>query len=196
MQPSELRHSICLATVLAVALCLAPSACAHTATPGARGFTLASSAFERGARLGLRQVYDRDGCRGDNVSPALSWRHPPAGTRSFALLLFDSDAPGGGWWHWLVFDIPARTRSLPTGAGNPHADLMPGGTIQSRNDFGSLGYGGPCPPPGAAHHYHFMLYALRVTRLRVGANASPGEVETRVHATAIAKAQLTVRYGR
>lgn len=182
--------------LLAAIVCMAAPACSQSRTPAAPGFTLASTDLASGATIDLRQVYDRGGCRGRNVSPALSWTHPPAGTRSFALLMFDSDAPGGGWWHWLVFDIPARTRSLPAGAGNPAEHLLPAGAIQSRNDYGSPGYGGPCPPPGAPHHYHVMLYALRVAKLDLGANAGPTEVDSIVRAKAIAKAEITVLYGR
>lgn len=196
MQPSTLRRLGRSMTTLTAVLCLAWPACGRADAPAAPGFTLASTDLTPGGPVDLRQVYDRDGCRGRNVSPMLAWKHPPAGTRSFALLMFDSDAPGGGWWHWLVFDIPAGTRSLPSGAGNPAAHLMPGGAIQSRNDFGSLGYGGPCPPSGPVHHYHLMLYALRVPRLALSPDAPPGEVNSRVRAAAIAKAQMTVVYGR
>ncbi len=196
MQPSNSRRSQHSMAAMAAVLCLALCACARADTPSAPGFTLASADLRQGDPIGLRHVYDRDGCRGRNTSPALEWKHPPAGTRSYALLMFDSDAPGGGWWHWLVFDIPAPTRSLPSGAGNPAARLMPGGAIQSRNDYGSPGYGGPCPPPGAPHHYHLMLYALRVAKLHLGADPSPREVYSSVRAAAIAKAEITVLYGR
>ena len=196
MQRSPLSPSRCSLAALAALMCLALPACGQAGTPTATGFTLASADLRQGEPIGPRHVYDRDGCRGRNISPALSWTHPPAGTRSFALLMFDSDAPGGGWWHWLVFDIPAPTRSLPSGAGNPAARLMPGGAIQSRNDYGSPGYGGPCPPPGAPHHYHLMLYALRVAKLHLGADPSPREVYSSVRAAAIAKAEITVLYGR
>ncbi len=182
--------------LLAALLCVAMPACGQSNTAGAPGFALSSADLTAGGRFAPGQVNDTDGCRGRNVSPALAWNHPPAGTRSFALLMFDPDAPGGGWWHWLVFDIPASTRSLPAGAGNPAKDLMPAGTIQGRNDFGSRGYGGPCPPWGAPHHYHLMLYALRVARLGLGVDASPGAVDSQVRAAAIAKVEMTVLYGR
>ncbi len=183
-------------TALAAVLCMALPACGQSNTLAAPGFGLSSADLTPGGRFGLRQVNDTGGCRGRNVSPALAWNHPPAGTHSFALLMFDPDAPGGGWWHWVVFDIPAGTRSLPAGAGNPAGQLMPPGTLQGRNDFGSLGYGGPCPPPGAPHHYHLMLFALRVAKLGLGVGASPGKVASKVHAAAIAKAEMTVLYGR
>ncbi len=196
MQPTGPNRPRTPATLLAAMVCMAVPACAQSNTLGAPGFTLSSADLTAGDPLPLRQVYDRGGCRGRNVSPALSWDHPPAGTRSFALLMFDSDAPGGGWWHWLVFDIPAQARSLPAGAGDPAAHRLPPGSIQSRNDYGSWGYGGPCPPPGRPHHYHLMLYALRVSRAGLSADASPAEVDSTVRAAAIAKAEITVVYGR
>ncbi len=183
-------------TVLVAVLCMALPACGQSNTLAARGFALSSPDLTPDGRLDLRQANDVGGCRGRNISPALAWDHAPAGTHSFALLMFDTDAPGGGWWHWVVFDIPAGTRSLPAGAGNPAAQRLPPGTLQGRNDFGSLGYGGPCPPPGAPHHYHLMLYALRVTKLGLGMGASPGKVDAKVRAAAIAKAEVTVLYGR
>ncbi len=149
-----------------------------------------------GEAIALAQVYDRHGCRGGNVSPALAWRNPPAGTRSFAVLMFDPDAPGGDWWHWAVFDIPATVRALRAGAGNPPSRLLPPGAIQVRNDFGSLGYGGPCPPPGPPHHYHLVLYALRVPKLGLDASASAVQVAARVQAIALAQAEIVRAYGR
>ena len=149
-----------------------------------------------GQAMALSQVYDGSGCGGDNISPALTWRHPPAGTRSFAVLMLDPDAAGGGWWHWVVFDIPAAARSLRAGAGDPPKHLLPSGAIQVRNDFGSLGYGGPCPPPGPPHHYRLMLYALRISRLGLDASASPAQVAARVLANALAEAEIVGLYGR
>jgi len=112
------------------------------------------------------QVFNSFGCSGQNVSPALSWSHAPAGTQSFALLVHDPDAPtGSGWWHWLVYDIPATVTSLPAGAGDPKTKLLPPSALQGRTDFGTYAYGGPCPPPGKLHHYHFRLYALKVPKL-------------------------------
>lgn len=146
--------------------------------------------------MALAQVYDESGCRGGNISPALSWDHVPAGTRSFAVLMLDGDAPGGGWWHWAVFDIPAGVTGLPAGAGTPARHLLPPGAIQVRNDWGSPGYGGPCPPPGPPHHYRLILYALRIGRLGLDASSGAAEVAARARADALAEAEVVGLYGR
>lgn len=148
------------------------------------------------ARIALAQVYDESGCHGGNTSPTLSWDHPPTGTRSFAVLMFDQDAPGGGWWHWAVFDIPARVTWLRSGAGTPARHLLPAGAIQVRNDWGSQGYGGPCPPPGSPHRYRLTLYALRVAKLGLDASASAAQVAAKVRADALAAAEIVGLYGR
>lgn len=162
----------------------------------ASGLALRSPDISPGGAIAGNHVYDQSGCHGGNISPALSWSHPPAGTRSFAVLMFDPDAPGGGWWHWAVFDIPAGVSSLQAGAGDPAKHLLPPGTTQVRNDFGTLGYGGPCPPPGPAHHYRLMLYALRVATLGLDANASPAQVAAKARASALAEAEIVGIYGR
>jgi len=158
--------------------------------------TLRSPDLASGAPIARGLAYDGSGCRGGNASPALSWRAPPAGTRSFAVLMYDPDAPGGTWWHWAVFDIPAQVRSLPRDAGDPARHLLPAGALQTRNDFGSRGYGGPCPPPGPAHHYHLELYALRTARLGLAADAAPARVAATVRARALAVASIVAPYGR
>jgi Raf kinase inhibitor-like YbhB/YbcL family protein len=180
------------ALALAAALTLSPPA----ALAAGSGFALRSPDTAPGATIALDHVYDRSGCHGGNTSPALSWSHPPAGTRSFALLMFDPDAPGGGWWHWAVFDIPAGVRSLRADAGDPARHLLPPGAIQARNDFGTPGYGGPCPPPGPAHHYRLTLYALRVATLALDPGASPGEVAAQARAYALAETEIAALYGR
>ena len=159
-------------------------------------FAVQSPDLSPGKAMALEHVYDRSGCHGGNISPALSWNRPPAGTRSFAVLMFDPDAPGGGWWHWALFDVPAGTTSLPADAGDPGGHLLPAGAIQVRNDFGSAGYGGPCPPPGAPHHYRLTLYALRSAKLGLDASAKPAEVASKVRADALAQAEIVALYGR
>jgi hypothetical protein len=162
----------------------------------ARGeeFALASPEFQAGGRLLQRHAYDSFGCNGGNVSPALTWSGAPAGTRSFALTLFDPDAPHG-FWHWVIFDIPATLVSLPAGAGAPKQ--APKGAHQGTSDFGDPGYGGPCPPnTDRAHRYVFTLYALKVERLGSDAAAQPAWLAARIRANALAEASLTAYYGR
>jgi Raf kinase inhibitor-like YbhB/YbcL family protein len=160
-------------------------------------FTLSSPDIAPGGRIAEAQVFDGFGCKGGNVSPALAWSNAPEGTRSFALLVHDPDAPtGSGWWHWLVYNIPAGTSSLAAGAGDAHKSLLPAGAVQGRTDFGTAGYGGPCPPPGKPHHYHFRLYALKVAKLDLPADASAAMVGFNVHAQSLGSAELTGLYGR
>jgi Raf kinase inhibitor-like YbhB/YbcL family protein len=158
-------------------------------------FTLSSPDFSEGGTIAIAQVFTD--CKGSNVSPALKWSGAPEGTKSFALLVHDPDAPtGSGWWHWLAFNIPAGTSSLAAGAGDPKKSQMPAGTVQGRNDYGMSGYGGPCPPPGKPHHYHFRLYALKVAKLEVPADASAAAISFNVRAQALGTAELTGLYGR
>jgi len=159
----------------------------------AAGLTLASPDIAPGATLKPAQVYRGGyGCNGGNLSPALSWSGEPAGTRSFALTVFDPDAPTGhGWWHWLVVDLPPTVHALP--AGSP----VPAGGLSLRNDFGTAGYGGACPPEGdTPHHYRFTVWALKVPKLGVGADASADSVMAALRANTLEKAEITARYGR
>jgi Raf kinase inhibitor-like YbhB/YbcL family protein len=163
----------------------------------ARGFRLFSSDVTAATPVGTRHVFNGFGCTGENVSPQLDWQGAPAGTKSFALMVHDPDAPtGSGWWHWVVYNIPAGTNALPAGAGAPGSANLPAGAVQGRTDFGSAGYGGPCPPPGRPHRYMFMLFALKVDRLDLPADATAALVGFNVRANALASTTLTVRYGR
>jgi Raf kinase inhibitor-like YbhB/YbcL family protein len=178
---------------------LAMSAALHAAedSTGANGFLLTSPDIADGRTMALTQVFNSFGCSGQNLSPALSWSHAPPGTQSFALLVHDPDAPtGSGWWHWLVYNIPASASSLPAAAGGESGKLMPAGAVQGRTDFGAHAYGGPCPPPGKVHHYHFRLFALKVPKLEVPADASAAFISFNVHANALAEAQITALYSR
>lgn len=169
--------------------------------PGASGdasashFVLTSPAFADGGNLRHTEANSR--CGGRNISPALEWRNPPDGTQSFVLLMHDPDAPGAeGFWHWIVYDIPAGTTSLPANAGDVRKKLMPSGTVQAQSDFGNEGYGGPCPPPGKAHRYFFRLYAMPVARLNVPPDATATIISSYANATALGKAQLMGLFGR
>ncbi|MCH9691115.1 MAG: YbhB/YbcL family Raf kinase inhibitor-like protein [Gammaproteobacteria bacterium] len=160
-------------------------------------FTLTSSNFSSGGRVYDAQVFNGFGCNGKNVSPELSWRGAPKGTKSFALLTYDPDAPtGSGWWHWVVFNIPATVSSLPEGAGDLKAGLIPEAT-QSRTDYNSLGYGGPCPPEGDGdHRYQFKLFALNVEQLPLDENSPAAMVGFYANAHKLAETELEVKYSR
>ena len=149
---------------------------------------MTSPDIKPGARIADEQVANGFGCSGGNVSPALSWSGAPKETKSFALSVYDPDAPtGGGFWHWVMFDIPANVTSLPKNAGDPKATLAPAGAIQGNNDAGSQGYFGPCPPEGdKPHHYRFQIFAVDVDKLDADASASPAVVgfNLRVHTLA------------
>ena len=113
----------------------------------AQTMTLTSPDIAPGATIATEQVANVFGCTGGNVSPALSWSGAPKDTKSFALSVYDPDAPtGSGFWHWVVFNIPSDVTSLAKNAGNPKGAEAPKGAVQSRTDFGVPGYGGPCPP--------------------------------------------------
>lgn len=161
------------------------------------GFTLSSSSLE-GGTFAPAQVYDGFGCTGGNRSPALSWSGAPAGTESFAITMYDPDAPSGsGWWHWILFDIPPAATDLAEGAGAPGSTAAPGGSVAGPNDFGSTGYGGPCPPAGSgAHHYQITVFALDVAKLDVPKDASAALIGFNLNAHALARARLTVPFSR
>src|SRR6266849_8598682 len=182
-------------TVLA-ALGLSPFG---TSAANAQSMTLTSTDLKEGATIANEQVFKGSGCTGSNVSPALSWSGAPSGTKSFAVTMYDPDAPtGSGCWHCVVFNIPPGTTSLPKGAGDVKKRLMPKGTIQSRTDFGADGYGGPCPPPGdKPHRYQITVFAVDVDKLPNAKNdavsAALSGLDLQSHT--LAKATLTGLYG-
>lgn len=159
---------------------------------------LSSTDIANQSRMKKDQEYQGYGCDGANISPALQWKDIPSGTKSFALTVHDPDAPRkGGWWHWLVFNIPRDTRSLQAGAGNPAAGLMPPQAIQSVTDFGENGYGGPCPPKGhGTHHYPFTLYALDVEKLPLDDKAAPLQVDELIRKHMLGSSTITGLYSR
>jgi Raf kinase inhibitor-like YbhB/YbcL family protein len=152
----------------------------------------------KGPNLGMDQVFNGMGCTGKNISPELRWSGAPAGTKSFAVTVYDPDAPtGSGWWHWVVYNIPASAVAIPAGAGAANGRGLPAGTVQGVTDFGAPGFGGACPPKGdQPHRYVFTLYALKVGKLDVPATATAAMVGFNLHANSIAKAMFTERYGR
>ncbi len=177
--------------VLTTAFALATSAAA------ADKFTLKSSDVKTGGVLTEQQVFNGLGCSGANVSPELSWSNAPKDTKSFVVTVYDPDAPtGSGWWHWVVYNIPATVNELPQGAGSGKAPL-PEGAVQGRTDFGAPGFGGACPPPGdKPHRYVFTVYALKTDKIDVPADASPATVGYLANAKKLAKTSFEARYGR
>ena len=166
--------------------------------PAKPTFVLRSPDFRANGTLSMEQVFGGFGCTGQNISPALNWSGAPAGTKSFALLVHDPDAPtgGAGWWHWLVLNIPASATGLPKDAGKGDGSNLPAGAVQIATDFGMPGWGGPCPPVGdKAHRYHFTLYALSVDKLDVG-GGSASLAGYMVNGNTIAKTTLTGKFAR
>lgn len=159
-------------------------------------FTLSSK--DIGGQGSKQEEFNGFGCTGKNISPELTWTNAPAGTKSFALTLFDPDAPtGSGWWHWLVFDIPATVNELMQQAGNVSLNLMPAPAIQSVTDYGTTGYGGPCPPQGhGIHQYIFTLYALSIETLGIDQNSNPASVGFNINSNVIEKTSLVMYYKR
>ena len=168
-----------------------------TARMATAGFALTSADFAEGEPIADTHAFNGFGCAGGNLSPALSWSGAPPETKSFALTCYDPDAPPGGFWHWTVFDIPPNVAHLPRGAGDPTSAAAPKGAVQSRTDYGAIGYGGPCPPKGdKPHRYQFTIFALDVARLGVDERSPAAAVGANLKLHALAKATLTGLYGR
>jgi len=151
-------------------------------------FKLTSSAFKNNEQIPRKYT-----CEGQDISPPLKWEGYPAGTKSFALIVEDLDAPGGVFTHWIMYNIPAGVSELKEGV-KPVEELS-SGAMQGVNDFKKIGYGGPCPPPGKAHRYVFKLYALN-SPLDLKPGASKEEVLKAMSRHILAEASLTGVYSR
>jgi Raf kinase inhibitor-like YbhB/YbcL family protein len=149
---------------------------------------LESDAFQAGDTIPQRYT-----CDGDDLSPALQWSEPPAGTQSLALIFDDVDAPAGTWVHWVIFDMPAGALSLPEGV--PADPVVDGLGVHGSNSWQDLGYGGPCPPKGGPHRYTFRLYALD-TVLDLDAGAGRADLDKAMEGHILGTGQLMGRYGR
>jgi len=169
---------------------------ATTSVIGQNTFTLTSS--DLGGQAIKAQEFNGFGCTGKNESPQLSWENAPEGTKSFAITMYDPDAPtGSGWWHWLVFDIPADVTELVSNAGNVALNLAPEGAIQSVTDYGKTGYGGPCPPEGhGLHQYIITVHALKTDKLGLDANTNAAVVGYYLGNNTLAKASVVAYYQR
>jgi Raf kinase inhibitor-like YbhB/YbcL family protein len=154
----------------------------------AQTFTLKSS--ELGGQFTNRCFMNGFGYSGENISPQLSWQNAPAGTQSFAITMYDKDAPtGSGFWHWVVFNIPSNVKEIPSNAGDITKKLMPAGVVQSINDTGNNGYGGPAPPIGPSHQYVITVYALK-TKIDLKESATAALVGFYLNSAALAKASI------
>jgi hypothetical protein len=151
---------------------------------------LTSPAFAAGAAIPPKYT-----CDGADVSPPLAWSGAPAGTRAFALIADDPDAPAGTWVHWVLFNLSGTTDSLPENVATSEALAELEGALQGRNDFRRTGYGGPCPPPGKPHRYVFKLYALDGP-LALQAGATKADVERALQGHILARGQLLGTYRR
>jgi Raf kinase inhibitor-like YbhB/YbcL family protein len=159
----------------------------------AQTFTLKSN--DIGGQATQKQFANNFGCHGENISPQLSWENPPAGTQSFAVTMYDKDAPtGSGFWHWVIFNLPADTKELKSGAGDVTKGLAPKDAIQANHDGGAPGYMGPCPPPGMPHEYLITVYALK-TKLQLDKTATPAVVGFYLGQNLLGKASI-VMYGK
>lgn len=156
-------------------------------------FTLKS--HELGGQLANKHYASGGGYTGENQSPQLYWENAPADTQGFALTIYDLDAPtGSGFWHWVVFNLPATTHTVAAGAGDPSQQLLPAQAVQSLTDAGTPGYVGAAPNNGPAHRYLITVHALR-HQLELAANATPAFVGFTLHFATLAKASL-VAYGQ
>ena len=150
--------------------------------------TVGSKTFAAGATLPDRVVYNAMSCNGQNLSPELHWSQAPKGTKSFAITAWDPDAPApGGWWHWVLYDIPAGVHAIAEGrtAG-----------ASGTTSFRATGYDGPCPPPGMAHHYRFTVYALNVVHVGAGEATTGPELLTKMHGHVLAQGLIVGLYKR
>lgn len=190
---SALRLSALWVSTLLSSTVLATSAQAATLP----SFTLSSPEIHANATLSEQQVFNGFGCHGSNISPALNWQGAPKGTQSYALTVYDPDAPtGSGWWHWVVFNIPATSSGLPAHV-SATGDGLPAGAIQGQTDYGQPGFGGACPPVGdKPHRYQFTLHALKVPKLDLPATSMPALVGFMIHANELASTRFTAYYGR
>lgn len=160
----------------------------------AGNFTLTSSDLQ--GQLTTQQEFNGFGCSGKNISPDLKWSDAPKGTKSFAILMYDKDAPtGSGWWHWMAFNIPASTTSISSNASN--SKLLPKGMVEGTNDYGLVGFGGACPPKGhGVHTYVVSIHALDVEHLDIDATTNQSVIGYMINSHTIQKSSLISYYER
>jgi Raf kinase inhibitor-like YbhB/YbcL family protein len=191
------RFEFVVASTLVSLGALVPAA--EVSSAAARRFVLESADPGLSTRFPDKYVLNDFGCTGGNASPPLRWSAAPPGTQSFVLTLFDMDEHNtpSGWWHWVVYDLPADARELHAGAGVVDSKALPPAAHQGRTDLGSDAYHGPCPDKGdPPHRYVFTLYALNVATLSVPSDPSGAMVVASLKEHLLAKATLVIRHGR
>jgi Raf kinase inhibitor-like YbhB/YbcL family protein len=151
-------------------------------------FAISSASFPSGGDIPKKYT-----CDGADISPELSWTEPPQGTKSFAVIAEDPDAPAGTWTHWVLFDLSPDTTSLAESVNK--IDELPGGERQGRNDFRKIGYNGPCPPPGRPHRYFYKIFALG-EKLNLEPGASKADVEKAMEGLILGQAEWMGKYQR
>jgi hypothetical protein len=161
-------------------------------------FSISSSNIKSGDTISDKHSFNGFGCNGENISPQIGWKNPPKDTKSFAILVYDPDAPtGSGWWHWVLVNIPVTYSELPPNFGNQDQFALKDGIIQVRNDYGFHKYGGPCPPQGdKPHRYVFTIHALKVDKIDLEAGATSALAGFMVNQNTIAKVGFEGFYGR
>lgn len=165
------------------------------ANASAQDFKLSSTSIVEGGQLPSSIVFKGFGCDGGNLSPQLSWSGAPEGAKSFAITAYDPDAPtGSGWWHWNAVNIPVSVHSIEAGASG--SGKMPTGAVELKNDYGTAGFGGACPPPGHVHRYVFTVYALSAASLDLPKDPSNALAGFMIGANTIQSARLTAVYNR
>jgi Raf kinase inhibitor-like YbhB/YbcL family protein len=176
------------ATVLPATAWAEPTYAGEQQQGGNMALAVSSPSFQNGGEIPKKFT-----CTDADVSPELEWTAVPGGTQSLALIADDPDAPAGTWTHWILFDLPAETKSLPENVSKQ--DELPNGARQGRNDFRKIGYGGPCPPTGKPHRYFFKLYALD-RKLDLKPGASKQDVEQAMQGHILAQGELMGRFQR
>ncbi|WP_017221488.1 YbhB/YbcL family Raf kinase inhibitor-like protein [Moritella dasanensis] len=184
-----MRHTLKLLSVLSLSV---------SASVFAGSFTLSSEDIAQGQYMSKTQEFNGFGCSGGDVSPQLAWVNAPKGTKSFAITAYDPDAPtGSGWWHWQIVNIPMTVMEIPAGAGGTKTNRAPVGSTQIKNDYGSRGFGGVCPPEGhGIHHYRFTVHALSVERLELPEDASGALAGYMINGNTIESSTIEALYKR
>ena len=182
-----MRGLIIALNVIAIGTTLLVMAAASSARAG--DLSVTSPTLTPGEPISADQYWDNFGCTGKNARPEIKWSDPPDGTKSFAVTFYDKDAPtGSGFWHWVVFNIPASARGLAS-------DSLPDGSVEGNTDLGKPGYFGPCPPAGRKHVYTFTVHALDTDKLEAPEGATSALTGFYINLHTLAKGTLSVIAG-